>query len=94
MYRYLSHDTIEMMTEDADAGFLNREFIESKWFPVMYDLNDWTPFLKDQWVHDYMVRIFVKNGVFLILLCDEEGLIISIGIVNDFTTPSINIYRR
>lgn len=75
MNKVLSDLAIELLIEDIEFGFLNRDQIERDNFRSLYDLEEWRPFCETVWKYDDRCRMFVKDGIILMFECDEDGCV-------------------
>jgi hypothetical protein len=82
MNKVLSDLAIELLIEDIEFGFLNRNQIERDKFRSLYDLEEWRPFCENIWKYDDRCRIFVRDSIFLMFECVEDGCVERVSIGN------------
>jgi hypothetical protein len=82
MYRYLEPRIVQELCRDLTHGIINRRLIETEFFRWWFELTDWTPFCDNVWKYDNRCRMFVRDGVILSFMCDDDGCVNKVSIGN------------
>lgn len=83
MYRYLEPRIVQELCRDLTRGIIDRRLIETEFFRWWFELTDWRPFCENIWKYEDRCRMFVKDGVILLFVCDVDGCVESVSIGKD-----------
>lgn len=82
MNNVLSDLAIELLIEDIGFGWLNRDQIERDNFRSLYDLEEWRPFCENIWKYEDRCRMFERDNIILLFMCDVDGCVNKVSIGN------------
>ena len=82
MDKYLTPETVHELCKDLTSVIIDRTFIETPAFRDLYGLTDWIPFGENIWKYEDYCRMFVRNNMLLLFMCDIDGCVNKVSIGN------------
>lgn len=82
MDKYLEPRIVQELCKDLTHGIIDRRLIETEFFRWWFELTDWKPFCENIWKYEDRCRMFVRDNIILLFMCDDDGYVNKVSIGN------------
>lgn len=82
MDKYLEPRIVQELCKDLTHGIIDRKLIETEFFRWWFELTDWKPFCENIWKYEDRCRMFVRDSIILLFMCDDDGCVNKVSIGN------------
>lgn len=82
MDKYLEPRIVQELCRDLTHGIIDRKLIENEFFRWWFELTDWKPFCENIWKYEDRCRMFVRDNIILLFMCDLDGCVNKVSIGN------------